>query len=149
MRARAGPSGWPDGGGTCATTAFSSSSLALAILIALMGITNTLALSIFERTRELGLLRAVGMTRSQLRATVRYEAVIIAVFGTLLGLGIGVFFGWSIVQALSDEGIDKLVIPVPTLAIVTTVAALAGVLASVLPGRRAAKLDVLAAIASS
>ena len=123
--------------------------LALAILIALMGITNTLALSIFERTRELGLLRAVGMTRSQLRATVRYEAMIIAVFGTLLGLGIGVFFGWSIVQALSDQGIDQLVIPVPTLAVVTTVAALAGVLASVLPGRRAARLDVLAAIASS
>ena len=123
--------------------------LALAILIALMGITNTLALSIFERTRELGLLRAVGMTRSQLRATVRFEAMIIAVFGTLLGLGIGVFFGWSIVQALSDQGIDELVIPVPTLAIVTVVAAGAGVLASVLPARRAAKLDVLAAIASS
>ena len=123
--------------------------LALAILIALMGITNTLALSIFERTRELGVLRAVGMTRSQLKATVRFEAMIIAVFGTLLGLGIGVFFGWSIVQALSDQGIDQLVIPVPTLAIVTVVAAAAGVLASVLPGRRAAKLDVLAAIASS
>jgi putative ABC transport system permease protein len=123
--------------------------LALAILIALMGITNTLALSIFERTRELGLLRAVGMTRSQLRSTVRFEAMIIAVFGTLLGLGIGVSFGWSIVQALSDQGIDQLVVPIPTLVIVTTVAALAGVLASVLPARRAAKLDMLAAIATS
>jgi putative ABC transport system permease protein len=123
--------------------------LALAILIALMGITNTLALSIFERTRELGVLRAVGMTRSQLKATVRWEAMIIAVFGTLLGLAIGVFFGWSIVEALSDQGIDQLVIPVPTLAIVTTVAAAAGVLASVLPARRAAKLDVLGAIATA
>ncbi len=84
--------------------------LALAIVIALMGITNTLALSIFERTRELGVLRAVGMTRAQLKATVRWEAMIIAVFGTLLGLGIGLFFGWSIVQALGDQGIDTLVI---------------------------------------
>jgi putative ABC transport system permease protein len=122
--------------------------LALAIVIALMGITNTLALSIFERTRELGLLRAIGMTRQQLKATVRFEAVIIALFGTLLGLGLGLFFGWSIVNALADDGLGDLVIPVPTLAVVTTVAALAGIAASVLPGRRAAKLDVLEAIAS-
>jgi putative ABC transport system permease protein len=85
-------------------------------------------------------LRAVGMTRSQLKATARFEAMIIAVFGTLLGLGIGLFFGWSIVRALSDQGIDQLVIPVRTLAIVTTVAAAAGVLASFLPSRRPAKL---------
>ena len=122
--------------------------LALAIVIALMGITNTLALSIFERTRELGVLRAVGMTRAQLKATVRWEAMIIAVFGTLLGLSIGLFFGWSIVNALSGQGIDTLVIPVPTLVVVTTIAALAGVAASVMPARRAAKLDVLGAIAA-
>jgi len=122
--------------------------LALAVLIALMGIANTLALSIFERTRELGVLRAVGMTRAQLRATVRWEAMIIALFGTLLGLAVGVFFGWSIVDALSTEGIDQLVIPVPTLLIVATIAAVAGVAASVLPARRAARLDVLGAIAS-
>jgi len=122
--------------------------LALAIIIALMGITNTLALSIFERTRELGVLRALGMTRGQLKTTVRFEAIIISLFGTILGLSVGVFFGWAVVQALSDEGIGTLAIPVPTLAIVTTVAALAGVAASVLPGRRASRLDVLEAIAS-
>jgi putative ABC transport system permease protein len=122
--------------------------LFLAIIIALMGITNTLALSIFERTRELGVLRAVGMTKSQMKATVRWEAMIIALFGTLLGLGIGLFFGWSIVSALGDQGIDTLVIPVPTLVIVTTIAALAGVVASVMPARRAAKLDILGAIAA-
>ncbi len=120
--------------------------LGLAIVIALMGITNTLALSIFERTRELGLLRAVGMTRRQLKSTVRLEAVIIALFGTTLGLAIGGFFGWSIVRALASEGIDQLVIPVPTLAVVTVIAALSGVAASVLPARRAARLDVLGAI---
>ena len=122
--------------------------LGLSIIIALMGITNTLALSIFERTRELGVLRALGMTRGQLKTTVRFEAVIIALFGTGLGLAVGVFFGWSVVHALSDQGIDTLVIPVSTLGVVTLIAALAGVAASVLPGRRAARLDVLEAIAS-
>ena len=122
--------------------------LGLAIVIALLGITNTLALSIFERTRELGLLRAVGMTRGQLKATVRFEAVIIALFGTLLGLAIGAFFGWSIVNALADEGLGELTIPVPTLVVVTSIAALAGVAASLLPARRAARLDVLGAISS-
>ena len=122
--------------------------LGLSIIIALMGITNTLALSIFERTRELGVLRALGMTRGQLKTTVRFEAIIIALFGTGLGLAVGVFFGWSVVHALSDQGIDTLVIPVSTLGVVTLIAALAGVAASVLPGRRAARLDVLEAIAS-
>ena len=78
----------------------------------------------------------------------RFEAIIIALFGTGLGLAVGVFFGWSIVHALSDQGIDTLVIPVSTLGVVTLIAALAGVAASVLPGRRAARLDVLEAIAS-
>ena len=74
----------------------------------LFGIANTLALSIFERTRELGLLRAVGMTRRQLRSTVRWEAVIISLFGTLLGLVIGVFFCFALQQALKDEGFNAL-----------------------------------------
>jgi putative ABC transport system permease protein len=120
--------------------------LALAIVIALLGIGNTLALSILERTRELGLLRAVGMTRSQLRSTVRWESVIIALQGTLIGLVVGVFFGWALVQALSDEGIDRLQIPYGTLAFVVVLAALAGVAAAILPARRAARLDVLRAI---
>jgi putative ABC transport system permease protein len=122
--------------------------LALAILIALLGIANTLALSVFERTRELGLLRAVGMTRSQLRSTIRWESVIIALQGTVLGLVIGVFFGWALVRALKDQGIDVFRIPVTSLVAVVLLAAVAGVVAAVLPGRRAAKLDVLRAVVS-
>lgn len=120
--------------------------LLLAIVIALLGIGNTLALSILERTRELGLLRSVGMTRSQLRSTIRWESVIIALQGTVLGLAIGLFFGWALVQALRDEGIDHFTIPYGTLLIVLVVAGFAGVLAAVLPARRAAKMDVLRAI---
>jgi putative ABC transport system permease protein len=122
--------------------------LMLAVVIALLGIANTLALSIFERTRELGLLRAVGMARGQVRATVRWESIIIAVFGTTLGLAIGTFFGWAIVKAMADEGIDTLTIPVGTLVAVTAIAAIAGAVAAVLPARRAARLDVLHALAS-
>jgi putative ABC transport system permease protein len=123
--------------------------LFLAILIALLGIMNTLALSIFERTRELGLLRAVGMTRAQLRSMVRWESVIIALFGTLLGLVIGLFFGWALVQALKDEGFNHLTVPIGQLVVVVLVAALAGVLAAVWPGYRASRLDVLDAIAAT
>jgi putative ABC transport system permease protein len=120
--------------------------LALAVVIALLGIGNTLALSILERTREVGLLRSVGMTRSQLRSTIRWESVIIALQGTLLGILIGIFFGWALVRALRDEGIDRFTVPFGTLLIVIVLAALAGVVAAVLPARRAAKLDVLRAI---
>jgi putative ABC transport system permease protein len=123
--------------------------LVFAIGIAVLGIMNTLALSIFERTRELGLLRAVGMTRRQLRSAVRWESVIIALFGTGLGLLIGLFFGWALVQALRSYGFSKLTIPVGSLAVVVVLAALAGVLAAVLPGRRAARLDVLQAISAT
>lgn len=120
--------------------------LALAVFIALLGIANTLALSIFERTRELGLLRAVGMTRQQLRATVRWEAMIIALLGTVLGLTIGTGFGWAIVKALEDDGLQVFDIPVGQLAVVAGIAAVAGVAAAVLPARRAAKLEILGAI---
>src|SRR5690349_22210029 len=82
--------------------------LALAIVIALLGIGNTLALSIFERTRELGVMRAVGMTRGQLRGTIRWESVIIALQGTLLGLLVGVFFGWALVRAQRSQGLSVL-----------------------------------------
>jgi putative ABC transport system permease protein len=123
--------------------------LMLAVVIALLGIANTLALSIFERTRELGLLRAVGMSRAQVRSTIRWESIIIAVFGTTLGLAIGTFFGWAIVHAMADQGIDTLTIPVTSLAIVTGIAAVAGAVAAVLPARRAAKLDVLEALVSN
>jgi len=120
--------------------------LALAVLIALLGIANTLALSVFERTRELGLLRAIGMARRQVRAMVRWESVIIALFGTCLGLVIGLFFSWAMVKAVPDQA--ALTVPVGQLAAGTVVAAVAGVVAAIGPARRAARLDALVAIAT-
>lgn len=123
--------------------------LALAIVIALIGIANTLALSIVERTREIGLLRSLGMTRPQLRATVRWESFLIALLGSSLGLVIGVFFGWALVEALEDEGITELAIPPVQIVIVVLIAVAAGVLASLRPAARAAKLPILEALAAS
>jgi putative ABC transport system permease protein len=120
--------------------------LLLAIIIALVGIVNTLALSIFERTREIGLLRAVGMSRRQVRGMIRWEAVVIAVFGAVLGVALGIFFGWALVEALKDQGISVFAIPVGQLVIYILLAGLAGILAAVWPARRAAKLDVLRAV---
>jgi putative ABC transport system permease protein len=120
--------------------------LALAVIIAFIGIVNTLALSVLERVRELGLLRALGMTRSQLRSMIRWEAVIIAVLGAVLGLAVGTFLGWTLVRALRDQGITEFGLPVGSLLIFVAAAAVAGVLAAVLPGRRAARLDILRAI---
>jgi putative ABC transport system permease protein len=121
--------------------------LGLAIVIALMGIVNTLALSVYERTRELGLLRAVGFSRRQTRAMIRWESVLIALIGGVLGLGIGLVFGTILVRALADEGIEVLAIPGGQLMTFLILAGVAGVLAAVGPARRAARLDVLAAIA--
>jgi putative ABC transport system permease protein len=120
--------------------------LLLAIVIALFGIVNTLALSIFERIREIGLLRAIGMTRRQVRGMIRWEAVIIAVFGAVLGLAVGLFFAWALVQALKDQGITAFAVPVGQLLTYLVLAALAGVLAAVWPARRAARIDVLRAV---
>ncbi len=120
--------------------------VALAVIIALIGIANTLALSVFERTRELGLLRAVGMTRRQLRRMVRYEAALVASFGSVLGVAIGLLFGWGVVIALPNSITSSLSIPVLRIAALMGVATAAGVTAALLPARRAAHLDVLAAI---
>jgi len=122
--------------------------LLFAVIIALFGIANTLALSVYERTRELGLLRAVGMTRPQVRSAVRWEAVLISLFGTLLGLVVGVFFGWVIVEALRDEGFSEFAVPPGQMLAIVVVAALAGVVTAIYPARRAARLDVLRAIAT-
>jgi putative ABC transport system permease protein len=122
--------------------------LALAIIIALMGIANTLSLSIFERTRELGLLRAVGETRPQLRSMVRWESVIIALFGTIGGVALGALCGWALVEAASESGFAKFALPVGSLIVLLLLGALAGVLAGIRPAGRAAKLDVLRAIAT-
>ena len=120
--------------------------LALALVIALIGIVNTLALSVFERTREIGLLRAVGMTRSQVRSMIRWESVIVAVFGAALGVAVGSLFGWALVTASADQGLQVLEFPATRLVVYVVVAGVAGVLAAVLPARRAARLDVLQAV---
>ncbi|MBI4728082.1 MAG: ABC transporter permease [Acidobacteria bacterium] len=120
--------------------------LGLAVVIALLGIVNTLALAVFERRREFGLLRAVGMSRRQVRAMVRHESVIIALIGGVLGLGIGLFFGWALVAALGDAGVTELALPTAQLAVFLALAGLAGVLAAVLPARRAARVDILRAV---
>ena len=120
--------------------------LLMAIVIALFGIVNTLGLSIYERTRELGLLRAVGMSRRQVKRMIRWESVIIAVFGAVLGIVIGVLFGWALQQALRNDGVTEFVLPIGQLVVYLVLAGLAGVLAAIWPARRAAKLDVLEAI---
>ncbi|MEV8592364.1 ABC transporter permease [Streptomyces sp. NPDC052012] len=124
--------------------------LALAVLIALLGIANTLTLAIHERTRELGLLRAVGQTRAQLRAMVRWESVLVAAFGTAGGLALGAFLGWVLVKA-SDGASDSafaFAMPPVQLALVALVGLAAGALAGLRPASRAARLNVLRAIAT-
>jgi len=116
--------------------------LAFAVLISLFGIANTLALSIHERTRELGMLRAIGMSRRQVRTMIRYEAVITALIGGILGLVLGLIFATLIAQPLKDEGFT-LSYPVVSLVVLLVLAGLAGVLAAILPARRASRLDVL------
>jgi putative ABC transport system permease protein len=120
--------------------------LLLSILTALVGVVNILGLSVLERIRELGLLQAVGMTRQQARAMVRWESVIIALLGALLGLAIGTGFGWVGVRAMADEGLQVFRLPLLQMAAAVTVAGFAGVLASVLPARRASRVDVLRAL---
>jgi putative ABC transport system permease protein len=123
--------------------------LSLAIIIAMLGIANTVALSVLERTREIGLLRAVGMSRRQLRAAIRWESAIIALFGTLLGLAVGVLGGWGMVSALGDQGFNAFQVPVGALLGVSLGAALCGMLAAIVPAWRASRLDVLDAIDSA
>jgi putative ABC transport system permease protein len=123
-----------------------SALLLLSIVIALFGIVNTLGLSVFERVRELGLLRAVGASRGQLRSMIRWEAVLIAVLGATLGIGVGVLFGWLLTRALAEQGITEFALPTVQLVAAVAVAALAGVLAAVVPGVKATRLDVLRAL---
>ena len=122
--------------------------LGLALVIAVLGIVNTLALSIIERTREVGLLRAIGMTRRQLRRMVALESVVIAVLGTVLGLALGTGFGVSMMYAVRDEGLEVIAVPTGQLALFLVLSVLIGILAAALPARRAARLDVLRAIAT-
>ncbi|WP_329110092.1 ABC transporter permease [Micromonospora sp. NBC_01699] len=121
--------------------------LALAILIAVLGIVNTLALSVLERTRELGLLRAIGLNRAGTMWMVTVEAVVISVFGALLGMAVGTGLGAAVVRALRDDGITDLVLPWAQLGVLIALAAVVGVVAAVLPAIRAARINVLGAIA--
>jgi putative ABC transport system permease protein len=120
--------------------------LVMALVIALFGIANTLALSVFERTREIGLLRAVGMSRSQVRSTVRWESVLIALLGTVLGTTIGLSFAWTLVHALESKGFNTFEVPVQQLGLIVPIAAAGAIVAATIPARRAARLGVLEAI---
>jgi len=121
--------------------------LGLSVIIAVLGIVNTLALSVIERTREIGLLRAIGMDRRQLRQMIRLESVAISVYGAVTGLVLGTLFGTSLVQALAEQGISRQVVPYGRMVVFLAIGAVIGVLAAVWPARRAAKLKVLDAIA--
>ena len=122
--------------------------LALAIVIALIGIANTLALSVHERTRELGLLRGIGMTRRQVRGAIRWESVIIALLGTGLGFALGIGGAWGLGQALATKGMAAFVVPPTTMTAIAIMAVGAGVVAALGPARRAGRLDILEAIAT-
>ena len=120
--------------------------LALAVIVSLFGIVNTLVLSTFERTRELGTLRALGMNRRQVRRMVRHESVITALIGAVLGIAAGLVLAAVIVGWLGKYGLSY-AIPAPSLVAVAIIAALAGMLAAALPARRASRIDVLKALA--
>jgi putative ABC transport system permease protein len=120
--------------------------LGVAIVIALIGIANTLALSVFERTREIGLMRAVGAQRRQLKRMIRWEAVIVALFGGLLGMVIGTPLGIAVAGAMPSSFVNTTTIPWTTLAVLVVLSVVAGLLAALAPARRAAKMNVLAAI---
>jgi putative ABC transport system permease protein len=127
---------------------FVTALLGLSVGIAVLGIVNTLALSVIERTRELGLLRAVGLSRTQLRRMIRSESVIVSVYGAVLGTVVGVVLGIAITEALRGQGVTALTFPITRMVVFILVAAVAGVIAAIWPARRAARLDVLDAIAS-
>ncbi|GAA2385272.1 FtsX-like permease family protein [Streptomyces glaucosporus] len=122
--------------------------LALAIVVAVLGVVNTLALSVVERTREIGLMRAIGLSRRQLRRMIRLESVVIALFGALLGLGLGLCWGVAAQRLLALEGLKVLEVPWPTIAAVFVGAAVVGLVAALVPAFRAGRMNVLSAIAS-
>ncbi len=121
--------------------------LALAVFIAVIGIVNTLGLAIFEREREIALLRGIGMTRRQVRSMIRWEAVIMSIIGTALGVAVGVFGAWAVIATLHSEGLKVFNLPVGWVIFIVLIGAFFGVLASILPARRASRLDVISSMA--
>jgi putative ABC transport system permease protein len=119
--------------------------LALSVIVSLFGIVNTLVLTVFERTRELGMLRAVGMTRTQTRMMIRYESIVTSLMGAALGIAVGTFLGALIVHSLSSEGL-VFSFPLLTIFYFVLAAIVVGVLAAIVPARRAARLNVLEAL---
>ena len=119
--------------------------LALSVLVSLFGIVNTLVLSVFERTRELGMLRAIGMTRRQVRRMIRHEGIVTALIGAALGIGLGIALAALVTAALSSEGL-VFSVPVISLIVFVIIAIVAGMLAAIFPARRAARLNVLQAL---
>lgn len=122
--------------------------LALSIVIAVFGIVLTLLLAVYERRRETGLLRAVGMSRSQVRITVRWESVITSVYGAVVGVALGLLLGWVVIIALRDSGLEHFAVPGTSIVAIIVIAFVLGVVAAVIPARRATKVDILAAIAT-
>jgi putative ABC transport system permease protein len=122
--------------------------LALSIVIAVFGIVLTLLLAVYERRRETGLLRAVGMTRTQVRITVRWESVLTSVYGAVVGVMMGLVLGYVVIAALRDQGLTKYSVPIATIAAIIVIAFVVGVIAAVVPAWRATKLDILRAIAT-
>ncbi|WP_327677508.1 ABC transporter permease [Kitasatospora sp. NBC_00458] len=122
--------------------------LGLAIVVAVLGVVNTLALSVVERTREIGLLRAIGLSRRQLRRMIRLESVVIALFGVVLGTGLGLAWGITGQQVLRSQGLEALAVPVGTIAFTLVASVLIGLLAALVPAFRAGRMNVLAAIAT-
>ena len=122
--------------------------LALSVLIAVLGVVNTLVLSVIERTRELGLLRALGMDRRQVRRMVRLEAVVISLYGAALGIGLGTLLGLALTTVLHSQGLVATAVPLPQLVLGLVLGGVIGLVAAAVPARRAGRLNVLDAIAA-
>ena len=120
--------------------------LSISIFVALFGITNTLSLSVYERTREIGLMRAIGTYRKQIRRMIFIESSIISIFGAALGTGLGIFFAWSLIQTLADEGFTVFAVSIQQTFLWIGIAIIAGVIAAILPAIRAARQNILEAI---